>query len=1697
MRAHDWNAPGRRHKGRTGRRPRSRLAPHAAASARSAVILEPIKPANPAVVLTQGKAGCWTDQVLVKRSHCKGATEALTAEHSTFKQHIRLERWILIMRSKRMWCPSKQQRPQKQKLQSPAMGLHSKASPLTTDVKFVPGLYKIFDEILVNAADNKQRDSSMDSLKVTIDPESNTISVYNNGAGLPVEVHAEEGVYVPELVFGHLLTSSNYDDSQKKTTGGRNGYGAKLTNIFSTEFVIETADGARGRKYKQVFSNNMGVKGKPEIKSCKPTDNWTRVTFKPDLSKFNMDHLEADVVALMSKRVCDMAGCLGKTVKVELNGSRLPIKDFSDYVNMFMRPTNNARKEQGQPELDRFYHKTDRWEVVVSQSGGQFQQVSFVNSICTTKGGSHVNYVTDQVVNHVMDWIKNSKKKDVKSAGVKNFHVKNHLWVFVNALVDNPAFDSQTKETLTTRQAQFGSTCQLPEKILKNVVNSDIVHAALSVASAKLQKDLKKTDGAKRTRLVGIQKLDDANDAGGRYSADCTLILTEGDSAKTLAVSGLGVVGRDKYGVFPLRGKLLNVRDASTKQITDNAEISLIKQIMGLQHGKVYEDTKALRYGHLMIMTDQDHDGSHIKGLLINFLHSFWPSLLKIPGFLLEFITPIVKATHGNQKLSFYTIPEYESWKESLGPAAKNWSIKYYKGLGTSTPLEAKEYFADLDMHQKEFRWTGEQDGDCIELAFSKKKIEARKAWLSNCEPGTFLDQSVDVIPYHDFVNKELILFSMADLARSIPSAVDGFKPGQRKILFGCFKHKVKKSVKVGILQGIISSSTAYHHGDTSLQATIIGMAQNFVGSQNINVLNPEGMFGSRLMGGKDASQPRYISTRLEKVARAIFPQLDDNVLTYLDDDGLSIEPQWYVPILPMVLVNGSEGIGTGWSSFVPQYNPREIAENIKRMLDGQEPTPMTPWYRGFTGTIEKNGDKSYTLSGRISKVDDTTLEITELPVRRWSTDYKEFLEGLLTGGEKNEQPFIKDYRDNGGDFKVQFTVQLSEERMKEAEAAGLLKKFKLTTTVSTSNMHLFNSKGKITKYDTPEQILADFFPLRLEYYKKRKAYMMEDARFEVRKISNRVRFILDVVEKRLEVRNRKKADLVAELAHKGFDAMPKARMKRAHVAQPAAEDGDSDGEGADAAAKAPDGASYDYLLSMPLWTLTAERVQDLLRTKQEEETKLADLEGLPEATMWRTDLDYFLQVLDEKDVEDAEQAASHMKNAAKGNKSRKGAGKPGKAAGKKKKKGDDSGEESDDEYTGEKKKVVKRPPAAPKPKPAASASTQLKPSTSASTAATASTSGPSKASSSLATSKPKPPPAPASAAPIEEEDEDEEEDLMSMSLTERLTHLAKQGLQTKKATQEATAPVPAAAASKGAGKRPAAKKAVISESSDETDRESGRAVDRAPPAKPPAGAAKPRAAARKTFQIDSDSEEEDADLADIPPPKAAPARPARVPAKKSYQIEDSDDESDGGSENEADEAAPPPPAPKPKAVAAPKPKPAAKKSSKVLSSEESDFEPEDEDSDFEEPKPKKKLAPKKLAPLPAKAPRAPKPPAAAGKKRTLGAKAPKILSDTEESQAGTSPNDDADVPVDSPARKSPDKKVRRMRPSPFNKKSGSLLAAAPVTKGPALDLEAGADEAPGGGGRRPARAARNQISYVDLDGESEEDEASDEEFSE
>ncbi|KAI8823024.1 DNA topoisomerase, partial [Fimicolochytrium jonesii] len=1077
-------------------------------------------------------------------------------------------------------------------------------------VHFVPGLYKIFDEILVNAADNKVRDPSMDQINVTIDRENNEISIMNNGRGVPVTMHAKEQLYVPELIFGNLLTSSNYDDDEKKVTGGRNGYGAKLCNIFSTQFIVETSDSESGKKFHQIFKDNMSNKSKPKITAAAKHD-YTKITFKPDLKKFGLKELDDDIIAVLTKRVYDIAGVL-PGVKVTLNKERIKIKNFKEYVKLYLDSVFGDAPAK--PTI--VYEKADpRWEVAFAVSDGQFQQVSFVNSICTSKGGTHVSMIADQLVQKLNEHL----KKKNKGEGFKPQQIKSHIWVFVNCLVENPSFDSQTKENLTLKASKFGSKCELSEEFMKKVLKSGIVDNVLAYAKLKQASQLKQTDGTKRARLSGIAKLDDANNAGTKNGQKCTLILTEGDSAKALAISGLGVVGRDNYGVFPLRGKLLNVREASHSQLMQNAEINNIKQILGLKSDKTYTSTESLRYGHVMIMADQDHDGSHIKGLVLNLFDQFWPSLLKNPGFMRQFITPIVKVTKGSKEISFFNIPEYESWKQA-NHDGRGWHIKYYKGLGTSTAADAKKYFGRMNDHMKPFATAKDEDRQLLELAFSKKKADDRKEWLSNLTPGTFMDHSVRQIPISDFVNKELILFSMADNVRSIPSLIDGFKPGQRKIMFACFKRNLTKGeIKVAQLSGYVAEHSAYHHGEASLQSTIIGLAQDFVGSNNLNLLEPRGQFGTRLQGGKDHAHARYIFTKLSDVTRLLYHPADDKLLTYLNEENISIEPEWYIPILPLVLVNGADGIGTGWSTNIPNHNPRDIVENLLRRLDGKEFVPMHTWYRGFKGGVEFIGDK-YKISGVLNKLDDTTVEITELPLGSWTQTYKEFLEGLVAGTDKVPAS-IKDYKEYHTDTSVHFVVQMTPEQMAKAEQEGLEKKFKMATTKSVMNMVLFDKDGRLRKYESVQEILEEFYELRLEYYEKRKAYLTAKLKSELNKLSNQVRFVLEVIQGDLIVHNRKKANVVQQLRARKYSPLGKdgEEMK---VGDESTESG---GEAEEGGAAAAGGHGYDYLLSMPIWNLTMEKVQRMTSDRDEKQAELNTLLDTKIQDLWRRDLDAFM----------------------------------------------------------------------------------------------------------------------------------------------------------------------------------------------------------------------------------------------------------------------------------------------------------------------------------------------------------------------------------------------------------------------------------------------------------------------------------------
>lgn len=923
-----------------------------------------------------------------------------------------------------------------------------------------------------------------------------------------------------------------------------------------------------------------------------------------------------------------MAGILDKKVSISLNGKKVKVQSFLEYVNLYQlnkddsapakKSKDDSDDEGGAKTKNADYLKVHewinkRWEVVVTCSEGQFVQASFVNGICTSRGGTHVDAIIDQITQKLAEHV----KKKHKDLSVKPFQIKNNLAVFINCLIENPAFDSQTKETLTTPPDRFGSEYAVSDKFVKDVLKCGAVDFIVSQAMAKERVKIQKVLSGKKTdKVLGVPKLEDANWAGTKQSAECLLILTEGDSAKALAMAGLDIVGRDRFGVFPLRGKLLNVRDVSNTVLKENAEIQAIVKILGLRFDMQYTETSTLRYGGLLIMADQDHDGSHIKGLIINFIHYFWPSLIKLHKFMKEFVTPVIKVTRvGGEPLSFFTIKDFKAWQaeQPQEEPKSSYKIKYYKGLGTSTNDEARQYFKDITKHVITFKYAGRTDDDLIELAFAKSKADDRKKWIENSRPEDNVDHSVKYLTYTDFINKELVQYSIASNLRAIPSVIDGFKPGQRKIMFGCFKRNLKQEVKVAQLTGYVAEHSAYHHGEASLSMTIVGMAQDFIGSNNIGLLEPLGQFGSRSMGGKDSASPRYIFTKLCPLTRTIFSELDDPIMERQEDDGMLVEPTFYAPVIPLVLANGASGIGMGWSTYVPPHNPLDLVENIRRMLDGLPPFEMDPWFYGFRGTVvpENAARTSYAVTGLYRSSGEDTIEVTELPVGVWTNDYKDHLEELMTG--QKGYTHVGKVRELHKRGTVHFDITFKPGVWEEEYATNPEKKLKLVNSISLKNMVLFGQDGKIFKFDRATDILIEFFHFRLNYYRKRKDYLLKKLSAELRVLQNKVKFVRDILDSSLVVNNVKKEVLEAELTKRGFD---KWSTLRAIL---------EDSPEADSAGDEDSTANeFDYLLGLKIWQLTYEKAQALQDSFEKKELEKIQLERKTPEDLWRLDLNVF-----------------------------------------------------------------------------------------------------------------------------------------------------------------------------------------------------------------------------------------------------------------------------------------------------------------------------------------------------------------------------------------------------------------------------------------------------------------------------------------
>lgn len=1052
--------------------------------------------------------------------------------------------------------------------------------------EYPDGLWRIFMEPVSNVVDNvwRSRQNGIECKKIKVDIEdSGRVVIWNDGQHIPVEKDPETGVYNPELIFGNLLTSSNYDDTEERLSSGRNGLGVKLTNVFSLSFSIECGDPSLGLVYSQSWTNHMRDMEKPTIRKKKNT-GYTSVSFTIDLSLFGMEKLDETIMGLFRKTCIDMA--MVSRVPVLLNGEKYQIRSFKDYVLLYPIPDTKNLIAWDNSDIQR--RPDEKLEAVICPSfDDEYHEVGFVNGIYNREGGAHTDAVSSEFFKGLLAKLNKGRTTHLFTSK----DTKPHFMVFVNAVLVNPTFSNQSKTRLNSPIPRVVVEPRFIQTVCTKWGFMEKMNEVLRLREmSSLKKTEKKTRGYHR-----IEGLDHANRAGTKDSGECTLILCEGLSAKTYAVTGIEVgwdskKGRDFFGVFALRGKLLNVRNASTDSISRNKEITSIIQALNIRYKTDYTDDKefeTLSYGKVMIITDADVDGLHIASLLLNMFHVLFPSLLKRKEpFIHWMMTPVAKIFEPSRTRTFYNDFEYQ---RALQEMTSRFKVKYYKGLGTSSDDEVRETFG-----VKVVSFQSDADADArLEMVFSKTTSNDRKRWMEDYDAASYETPATEY-PITTFIDQEHIRFSIDDCKRNIPNLYDGLKLSQRKILYSVMKKGLVpggKSMKVAQLAGFVAETSNYHHGEQCLYDTITRMAQDFVGANNVPLLARDGQFGSRTHSGHDAANGRYIFTKMLPLTRVLFPPEDDDLSPYTLDDGEKVEPDYYVPILPLILINGCRtGIGSGWSCSVPPYHPVRLLECVREWIkdpSGFRMPDLIPYYEGFTGRIESVSETKFRCYGKIDAIEatgkkkkrDEALRITEIPVDTSIDKYKEFLEKLL---EEKRLKSLKNYSSpNMPDFCL-------------TPADGFvpsIDNMNLTSDVAITNMVLFTEAGKLHKYESLHDIFVHYCKKRREIYRLRKERQLQILRQKHAREGLRLRFIRDVMDDRLVVFRRKEQDILADMTTAGYPV------------------------------------DSDFLLSIPVKQFTSEYILTLEETIADLAKEIAALEKTTPGQMWNAELDRFLEV--------------------------------------------------------------------------------------------------------------------------------------------------------------------------------------------------------------------------------------------------------------------------------------------------------------------------------------------------------------------------------------------------------------------------------------------------------------------------------------
>lgn len=1040
-----------------------------------------------------------------------------------------------------------------------------------------PALANLFGEITANAVDQAGRTKEVKSIRVTTDAETGRITVWNDGPSIPVRMHRQlTDKHLTTVIFSQFRCGSNFDDTKTRKEVGRNGYGAKVVNAWSNEFTVEHHDGER--HFTQTWRRNMAEPQPPKVTKRARKQTFTKVSFVLDYPRLGITDISG-AMAFVDSLVWHLCPVTDPKVAVWLNNARLPIRSLKDYAAV-LSPTGVAVYDAG-----------TQIEVAVCPARPELGAViGFVNGM-QCSAGTHINFAMSRV------------KEALGVAECTMGQLRANSLLLVNATVTNPTFTSQTKEQLSRDVRKAGLRWE-PSARFRTALRKSPVHEAV-----RLEKELRDThraavaakggSGSKAggRRHVSVPDYEPARAAGRtKRATPCSLILTEGQSAKSFAVAGVSVVGREHYGIYPLRGKLRNVRDLKLSTLLQTQEIANVLKILGVDPTSKARprETAALRYDRVVVLADQDLDGSHICALVINMLQVLLPELVEAnPDFVQRFSTPLIRAWPSNRRdagREFMSELEFDSWWAGLDAGAQaRHQVKYFKGLGTSTAREAKQCFQSRAKYLVSIDCTGEAPAEALRECFAGDCVDHRRVRMERELSTAAIDYGADRVPLEAFLEHELTPFWRYDNERSIPHAVDGLKPAQRKVLWTLLqKHPrvTEPTLKVAQLSGKVAEFTGYKHGEESLNDTIVHMAQDHpISGQNLNLLVPGGNFGSR--HGLAASSPRYIYTCLEGIAHAVYPAADLPVLPPQHAEGQEIEPKHLVPVIPMAICNHSAGIGTGYASEVPAHHPATVLAWCRWYNRGEEgPEPaLLPWLEGFGGgAAVPLGDGRWRFEPVLEQVGSRRVRVTDLPVP--TDQFQVSAERRKKDAKLLEQwPHITEINstDSTVDLTLVFEADVTPALLKRLRDRGAL-------TVSSNNMRLWRGGGDGAphRFETATEVARQHAAARLEANASRKAHRLGELDGVIQRATDEHRFVERVIERPEFLFRRPRAEVVADLASDGFAAV--------------------------------DGG-YDHLLRIPFAAATEERLAKLARERAAAETEHTELAALTVHDLWERDL--------------------------------------------------------------------------------------------------------------------------------------------------------------------------------------------------------------------------------------------------------------------------------------------------------------------------------------------------------------------------------------------------------------------------------------------------------------------------------------------